>query len=422
MRVNSQPPSPLLRLLRVLEWVLLGIVALVQLLVALNSGMPIGLIPNALGLGLFAILGWVTPQRKFTKLIYTTIEFGLIFGLAFYGNLPLPTMLFVVLVIRNCVLLESRSQRIVTAMSFCGCLISQTHRLIHQNIPVKVSLDQLSTVWFGMFTLLALVILFLHLLVNVALKESQAQAQLAAANARLREYALRIEELATEQERNRIARDIHDSLGHSLTVFSIHLEAASRLLHTNPTKAETLLLEAKRLNAKTLQEVRQALTTLRTNPLQALTLPSAIANLATEFQNATEVIPTVSIHLESAVSKEHNMVIYRIVQESLTNICKYAKATEVSIAIQQSAQALQVTIQDNGQGFEPSQNTTGFGLQGMQERTLALGGQMEIQSAPDQGCRVDVVFPLSANPVSVLGYPAGSKLRASTQPTKVDLT
>jgi signal transduction histidine kinase len=400
MPVSSQPPSTLLRLLRILEWVLLGIVALVQLLAALDSGMPIGLIPNALGLGIFALLGWVTPQQPFAKLLYTAIEFGLIFGLAFYGNLPLPTMLFIVLVIRNCVLLEGRSQRIVTATAFCGCLISQTHRLIHQNIPVKVSLDQLGTVWFGMFTLLTLVILFLHLLVNVALQESQGQAQLAAANARLREYALRVEELATEQERNRIARDIHDSLGHSLTVFSIHLEAASRLLHTNPTKAETLLLEAKRLNSKTLQEVRQALTTLRTDPLQALTLPSAIANLATEFQKATEVLPTVAIHLESAISKEHSMVIYRIVQESLTNICKYAKATEVSITVHQSAQALQVTVQDNGQGFEPSQNTTGFGLQGMQERTLALGGQLDIQSAPHQGCRVDAVFPLSANPVT----------------------
>lgn len=269
--------------------------------------------------------------------------------------------------------------------------------MFHQNLPIKVSLDQLGAVWIGFLLVFGLVILFLHLLVDAALKERQGQEQLTAANDRLRQYALRVEELATVQERDRIARDIHDSLGHSLTVYGIHLEAALRLLRSNPTKAEALLLEVKQLNSKTLQEVRQSVTALRSDPLRERSLTAAIADLVTEFQRSTDIPPTCIIQLKSPLFRELSVVIYRIVQESLTNICKYATATEVSVSIVQSATHLQVSIQDNGKGFELSQNTTGFGLQGMQERTLALSGQLEIITAPNQGCLMNVIFPIETN-------------------------
>lgn len=393
--MNLRPPfrSSLLRLLTTLEWVLLGIVAIAQILVALVTAMPILLVVNGLGLGLFAALGLVVPQRRATKLIYTLAEFGLIFCLAFFGNIPLPTMLFIVLVIRNCVLWDGYSRISVTGLAFLGCLLSQTYRLRHQNLPLSIPLDQIGTVWIGFFLVFGLVILFLHLLVDAALKEHQGQEQLAVANARLRRYALRVEELATAQERNRIARDIHDSLGHSLTVFSIHLEAALRLLRSDPAKVEMLLSEIKQLNAKTLQEVRHSVTTLRSDPLQAQSLSDAIAELITEFQRSTGILPTLDIQWKFPLSPELNVTIYRIVQESLTNIRKYAAATEVNIAIIQSLTDLQVVVADNGKGFELSQNTTGFGLQGMQERALAMMGQLEIITAPDRGCRINVMFP-----------------------------
>jgi len=395
----SQTRSPLLRLLRILEWVLLGVVAIAQILVALVKGMPMLLLVNELGLGIFALLGMITPQTWQSKVIYTIAEFGLIFYLGFLGNIPLPTMLFVVLVIRNCVLLEGLSRAIVTGLAFLGCLFFQTYRLFHQDMPIKVPIDQLGTVWFGFLLALGLVILFLHLLVDAALKERQGQEQLAAANNRLRQYALRIEELATVQERNHIARDIYDALGHSLTVFSIHLEAALRLLPSDPAKAEILLWEAKQLNSQTLQEVRQSVSALRSDPLQSRSLSGAIADLITEFERSTGLLPTFVMELKQPLpqelAQELNIAIYRIIQESLTNISKYAAATEVILTIVQSITYVQVTIEDNGQGFELSQNTTGFGLQGMQERTLALAGQIEIITAPHQGCRINILFPLA---------------------------
>jgi signal transduction histidine kinase len=111
---------------------------------------------------------------------------------------------------------------------------------------------------------------------NAAIIKSE---ELAVANAQLREYTLRIEELATVQERNRIARDIHDSVGHALTVLNLHLEAALKLWQTDPESATEFLTEAKQLGSHALKEVRQSISTLRVDPLVGLSLPDAIADL-----------------------------------------------------------------------------------------------------------------------------------------------
>jgi signal transduction histidine kinase len=178
-------------------------------------------------------------------------------------------------------------------------------------------------------------------------------------------------------------------------VFGIHLEGALRLLRSNPEKATELLLEIKQLNTNTLREVRDSITGLRSDPLQERTLSAAITDLMREFQKSTGILPQFDNQLKSILSHDLDLVIYRIVQESLTNIRKYAKATEVNITMIQSTKDLEITIADNGQGFDVTQNTTGFGLQGMRERALALMGKLEIITAPNQGCRVMATFPLS---------------------------
>lgn len=387
--------SSLLDLLIILEWVLLGIVAISQGIILLFMAVPNLLIVNILGLGCFAALKGIKPSKNLSKLIYTLVEFGLIFLLVFFGNLALPTILFVVLVIRNCMLWERPHRDWVTGFAFIGCIVGMTYKLFYLGFPLNISSDQIGVIWIGALLSIGLVILFLHLSVDAVLKEYQAQEQLTTANARLREYALKIEELATVQERNRIARNIHDSLGHSLTVFGIHLEGALRLLRSNPEKATELLSEIKQLNTKTLKEVRHSITALRSDPLQERSLSAAIAELMTEFQKSTGVLPKFDNQLKSILSHDLDVVIYRIVQESLTNIRKYAAATEVNIAIIQSIRDLKITIADNGKGFDLTQNTTGFGLQGMRERALALMGKLEIITAPNQGCRVIAKLPLS---------------------------
>lgn len=392
MPINLPFSSPLVRRLRMLEWVLLGIVAIAQVLLAIAQPTPPSLI-SGFGLGLFAVLGQCRRCPGLTSRIYTVVELGLAVFLGLFTHLPLPALLWIVVVIRSCVSLQGQSRTSVTILSFLGFLMVQTYRLLHQSLWLKISLDQLGTVWFGFALVFGLVVLFLQLLVDAAFQEQQRQEQLAAANAQLRNYALRIEDLATVQERNRIAREIHDSLGHALTVFSIHLEAALRLLPAQPEQAKVLLHDLKHLNATTLQEVRQSVTALRTDPLQERSLAQAIADLVAEFQQSTGILPVSQICLARSLPQELNRTIYRIVQESLTNICKYAAATEVGIAVVQSASRVTITVRDNGNGFDLNQNISGFGLQGMQERTLALAGHLQIITAPGQGCCVQAIFP-----------------------------
>jgi signal transduction histidine kinase len=386
--------SSLLQLLTRLEWVLLGTVAIAQILAGAARGMPGLTILNTVGLFAFLSLKWMIPRGAIEKLSYTVTEFGLILLLSFAGKIPLPSLLFLVLVIRNCVLLEGKARSWVAGFAFLGCLMTQTHHLATQSLLVRVPLNQIGAVWIGFILVFGLVILFLHLLVDAALKEYRGQEQLAVANARLRQYALKVEELAAEQERTRIARDIHDSLGHSLTVFGIHLEAALRLFHTNPEQAETLLKEIKQLNSQTLQDVRQSVTALRSDPLQERSLKAAIDDLVAEFARSTHITPDYEFQLQRDLSHELNAAIYRIVQESLTNVRKYAAATEVKVSIVEFAAQVKLLVQDDGKGFELSQNTTGFGLQGMQERAFALSGDLEIMALPQQGCTITATFPL----------------------------
>ncbi|WP_425217366.1 sensor histidine kinase [Tumidithrix helvetica] len=393
MKLHSQA-SPL-RLLLILEWILLGIVAIAQVWMATLNGVSMLTIANGLGLGTLWLMGRILPQRSLHKLLLLSFEFGLILCMIFWGHIQLFQLLFIVLVIRNCVLLEGRSRSIVTGLTFIAAILGQAHRLYTQGLVVKIAPDQMGIFWVGFFLMFGLIVLFLQLLVDAILSERKSREQLIVANTRLRDYALKVEELATVQERNRIAREIHDSLGHSLTGFNLYLEAALRLLHSDLKEAEDLIVEAKQLGAIALQEVRQSVATLRSDPLQGRSLKESLGSLIEDFHRSTGISPICHLSFKP-IPHELQTALYRITQEALTNIRKYAAATEVEICFQCTPN-LQLTIRDNGKGFDLSQNITGFGLQGMRERTSALDGTFEIIAALGSGCQIIAQFPLDSS-------------------------
>lgn len=210
----------------------------------------------------------------------------------------------------------------------------------------------------------------------------------------------RIEEVATLEERTRIARDIHDSLGHSLVALNIQMETAITLWQQDPNQAYTLLVEAKQLGTFALQAVRQSVEQMRFDPLQGQTLEIAIAALSQKFYHTTGILPECCIDLSQPLSHPLNTALYRIVQEGLTNICKYAEATAVKIHIQRTQSDLLLVLEDNGKGFRIDESRIGYGLQGMQERTAASGGKLEIKSEPGAGCQIVASFPRIQNPKS----------------------
>ncbi len=400
MNSSAQPRSSPIHLLLRLEWVLLGVAAIVQVLVSIGNpqfGFPIF---NLLGLIVFAAMRLSFPERWSYKLLYTIVEFGLVLILTFASDLPSPSLLYIVLTIRNCVLLagqntlEGRVRSTITFVAFIACILSQTYRFSSGRMLLSNAFNQIGSVWLGFAIVFGLVFLFLHLLVDAIVSERKGQEQLAAANTQLRQYALQVEELATERERNRIARDIHDSLGHSLTVFNIHIGAALRLLHRDPAEAEALLLEVKDLGSQALQEVRESVTLLRADLLQGRSLPAAIENLVRDFQRTTGILPTFTYGIAVPLAVELEFALYRLVQESLTNIRKHAAASQVEISISATATEIIAIVKDNGNGFDLGHQSSGFGLMGMQERTATFGGVTIVETAPDRGCQIQAIFPV----------------------------
>jgi len=376
-------PNPLIL---VLELTLILIVILIIPFSYVRHSSGIYLIIE-IGVLLFAAMGWISPVTRWQKLIYTGIEFGLILLLALVGFIPLFQFLFIVLVIRNSFLFHGLQRYAFTLLSYALCIVCMSARRI---FPFPITLIQL----IGSCIIFGLVILFLQLLIDAVIKEHQSRKALADANVKLQEYNTKIEELAVVHERNRIARDIHDSLGHSLTTFNFHLEAAIRLMKTKPNESEALLLELKDLNRKALASVRQSVSTLRANPLEGKSLVEAIRSLINNYHKSTGILPKLDFLLSKTLSNTYNFTIYCIIQESLTNSCKYANATVVDIQVNESDKYIFIMISDNGIGFDLNQKTTGFGLRGMEERVQVLLGRITIITAPNEGCKVMVYLPL----------------------------
>lgn len=387
-------------LLLYLEWILLGITFLLQIRpVRPGSDTPPLLFSILIAIA-FGLMGLVLPIRKLrNKILYTGLEFILLYWTFLLDRrTSFFPLLGLIIVIRSCLIFPQVGRLIVSGLVYLVFLLIQflgpaprppRHLAMSESFANTILTLKINTsVTFG------LALWFILLLVNALLAERQSREKLLLANNQLRQYALRIEDQATLQERNRIAREIHDALGHALTAQSIQLENALLFLPPDAEKTKSFLQEAQRLGARALQEVRRSISTLRSNPLQGQTLAGAIAKSIAEFRQTTGIEPDCTIQLFHPISTEIGTALYRITQEALTNISKHSAATEVSLLLQERQEAIYLEVDDNGKGFDPEGNTTGFGLQGMRERTVALGGQFLLFSQPGKGCRITVSIPL----------------------------
>lgn len=406
MKRPIQIQSNSLRLLLYLEWILLGMSILTAIIRDPRHSspqFPLLTIIDIIGLGL---LGLRLPTGRLTSILYTVLEFGLVLLPTILDNragIRFFPLLCLVIAIRSCLIFKPPGRVTVASLAFVSFLLALFLRTETPTArPPLIVQEQfkftLLLLKFNFALSFGLVLIFVLLLINALLAERQSREKLTLANEQLQQYALRLKDQVTLQERNRIARDIHDSLGHSLTALNIQLEGALKLWQSNPQKAQTFLTEAKRLGSTALHDVRESVSTLRSDPLQGRTLEEAIANLVEDTFRATGVLPEYSINLWSPLSIEVSTAVYRIVQEGLTNVSKHAAATKVQIDLSATATDISLVIQDNGRGFRVDQNTAGFGLQGMRERSIALGGNLDIDSEPSAGCRITAHFPLMRLP------------------------
>ena len=389
-----------------LEWGLLFLAIAVEVIHPLRSMVPQSPLPSILLISVFGLMGLVIPtQNASHKWLYTAGQVGLIawlvFGVSGRG-FPFPQL---IMVIRSSLIFKLRGRLMVTAIAFgifLSVLINRIGQAGNRLVDTSSLNEMAAHIWqisqrmlvaFGInFSILfGLCLIMVLLLTNALVTERESREKLIEVNDQLRNYALRVESLAMEQERNRIAREIHDSLGHSLTALNLQIEGALKLATVRPEKSHEFLKEAKRLGSTALQDVRQSVAAMRTNPLKDKSLAEAIASLTQDFHRTTHINPTVHIQLAAEPSLDISTTLYRIVQEALTNIFKHAEATIVDIHLKSSESGLSLTVQDNGKGFDrAASQRSGFGLQGMEERVLALKGILQIHSEPGQGCQIHV--------------------------------
>ncbi|MEM7332531.1 MAG: sensor histidine kinase [Chloroflexota bacterium] len=241
-------------------------------------------------------------------------------------------------------------------------------------------------------------LIFAILMARTVVMQEQSQKRTEALLEELRSSQRQVAALATVDERNRIARDIHDSVGHHLTAVNIQLEKAMAFQEINPAEAQQALKDAKRSAQSALTDVRDSVSALREEE-RPFELTPALHQLINGFGS----LPT-KLQIEgdeTNIAKSTLMALYRVAQEGLTNIEKHAEATEASLKVSLQSPDATLVLEDNGLGIDlelleqkSNSREAHFGLSGLQERLELLGGSLTIRTKQPQGTQLAARIPV----------------------------
>ncbi len=285
-------------------------------------------------------------------------------------------------------------------------------RRCHSTAFADVEFDYPDEPTFVFYVIFAMILLFIFSMAYLIRQERTSRiriekllTELELSHQRLQKYASQVTELATIEERNRLAREIHDSLGHYMTVINVQLEKAIAFRERNPNEADQAIKDAKHLAAETLKDVRQSVGALRSAP-EAFLLAEALNGLVAPIRNEQLTIDLNIEGNESDFSQQSLVTLYRAAQEGLTNIQKHAQASRITIDIKLKDNEASLSIVDNGQGFDTTtlndpKMDTHYGLQGIRERLELIRGSLRLDSAPHQGTSLVVTVP--KNPLFLVG-------------------
>jgi signal transduction histidine kinase len=265
-------------------------------------------------------------------------------------------------------------------------------------VAVRVMSGGWDAVWTNLPVFLAgqiFILVFTQMAVGEekARKEIQELAnELARANQQLREFAFQAEELAIAKERNRLAREIHDGIGHHLTALNMQIKAARAVLDKDGTKTEDLLRNAESLTQKALVDVRQSVSALHGSTFENLFLPEQIEEVLKECK-AAGLTATLDVLGEPRIlSPQATLTIYRSVQEGVNNTMKHASASRVMVTLDYTDPIkFCLTLADDGIGSDAPAG--GFGLISMRERVQLLEGDINIQSSKGRGFQIEINLP-----------------------------
>jgi signal transduction histidine kinase len=229
----------------------------------------------------------------------------------------------------------------------------------------------------------------------------KAEDELTVRDVRYRQLAQRIETIR-EEERKRLSRELHDDIGQTLTALKVDLAVVESEC-SGSGRVKQKMADMQKLLSSGIHSVHSLCRRLRPGALDDLSLEDALAGLVDDWKQRNDA--TCELHADvrdAALSDEIRTAVFRLVQEALTNVSRYARASEVQIRLTAGETALRFSVADNGCGMEPGAENkpTSFGLLGMHERVVMLGGRLRIDSAPGKGTLIEGSLPLAREQAS----------------------
>jgi signal transduction histidine kinase len=227
-----------------------------------------------------------------------------------------------------------------------------------------------------------------YVVMRITSASRQQRRELAEKNAQLARYASTLEQLAIARERNRLARELHDTLAHTLSAVNVQLKALDVLMESDPAAARATLEQTQALTRTGLQEARRSLQALRARPIDELGIGLALGELARKAAERAGLQLTLEVPAQiDGLEGETSQQVYRIAEEALNNIVRHANARHIAMRWAQHT----LTIRDDGAGFDTSASPNGhYGLVGMKERAELINADLKIDSAPGKGTRIQL--------------------------------
>jgi signal transduction histidine kinase len=300
---------------------------------------------------------WIELTLIFVLILQSIVHFPLILGII---NSSLLLLLFLIVqkpLLAWDIRINSAPLSDIIAFEFCGWLFLSVlviWKLIHrQNKKTKKDADYLQ----------------------------EAVLNLTSANLKFQDFAVFAKDQSALDERNRITREIHDSLGYLLTNIAMMIQAAQHLTEKDPELLRCILKKAHKQTQDGITETRRTLRTFRSIDQETSAGIRTISGLVNNFKDATNVIVQVEYgNLPWTLGNEIDLILYRMVQEGLANAFRHGKASKVLILMWFSGGAIEVRIQDNGTGMTGNAIQEGIGFEGMRERISALGGNISARN------------------------------------------
>jgi signal transduction histidine kinase len=235
-----------------------------------------------------------------------------------------------------------------------------------------------------------------YIITSLVAAQRKQREELTRANTQLLHYSHALEQLAESRERNRLARELHDTLAHYMSGTILQLNGVKTLWEKNDAKAKTMLSEAVETLSQGLDETRNAIQTLRRGAVENLGLAESLRDLATQYAEKLGLELRLELEPIQYLPDAVGQTLYHIAQEILRNVERHARAKHLMLTLKQQQRHVLLVVEDDGRGFdlEKIDRTRHFGLLGLEERAALLRGDVSIHSRPGQGSRIEVRIPM----------------------------